>query len=102
VFGPDPERVGPTQSNPPHRPHRRRLHPVDENDAMTLTRSSLRVCRGPRVEFILEIAPIVLDQRLFLDAPGRQRSAAPTCSPDRERATDAPSGKDLLHQQMNY
>jgi hypothetical protein len=62
VFGPDPERAGPTQSDPPHRPHRRRLHPVDENDAMTLTRFSRRICRHPSVEFILELAPIALDE----------------------------------------
>jgi hypothetical protein len=62
VFGPDPERACPTQSNPPHRSHRRRLHPIDEDDAMTLTRSSRRIGRRPTVEFILKIAPIALDE----------------------------------------
>jgi hypothetical protein len=69
---------------------------------MTLTRSSLRVCRRTNAEFVLKIAPIVRDESLFLDAPGRQKPAAPTCSPGRERAPDATSGKDVLHQQMNY
>jgi hypothetical protein len=102
VFEPHPKRAGPTKINPPLRSYRRRLHPVDENDAMTLTRFSLRKCRRPRVEFVLKITPIMLDESLFFGAPGKQRLAAPTRSLDRERAASARSGKYVLHQQMKF